>query len=135
MPRRTSATEGRRLVQLADLEVRFRRSAGQLAPVAPPPAPLPMPMMAAAPAAPPSESDPSYDSHDDEPSVTLVPVKAAKVGVMYRNRHVGGKQVGKTPLVTEGSVVKRKAPLGYVEQLGTFIPVTVRVAMSDWRQR
>lgn len=117
-------------MQLDDLEVRFRRSAGNLpAPAAPPAAPA----AAAAPATPvPPMSAPmggidalSYSMDDEEEGFSTVPVLSQKVGTFRRCRYVGVKQVGKTPMITTGSAVKTGQPMAYVEQLGTFNPIEV----------
>jgi biotin carboxyl carrier protein len=118
-------------VQLADLEVKFRRGAGNMpAPVPPPQAavPLPAPNMPMAEAAPVQSIDDGSTDVDDSVDLAVVSVLAKKVGVLHRCRFVGGKQVGKTPLVTEGSVVKNKQPLAFIQQLGTFSPIEVRPA-------
>eukprot|EP00892_Ulva_mutabilis_P008462 jgi/Ulvmu1/5989/UM026_0113.1 len=114
-------------LKLDDLEVRFRRSAGNLpaaAPTAPaaaaPPA-MPVPPMSA-PMGSGVESV-SYSTDDEEVSFSTVPVLSQKVGVFRRCRYVGTKQVGKSPMINEGTGVKTGQPMGYVEQLGTFNPV------------
>jgi hypothetical protein len=78
-----------------------------------------------APAPAPTNDEPVADSYDDEDALGTVEVKANKVGILYRCRFVGDKQVGKSPMVKEGSEVKRKAPLAYIEQLGTYTAITV----------
>jgi biotin carboxyl carrier protein len=122
-------------MQLADLEVRFRRGADGLTPAPlPPPPPVPAPPPVAPP--PPNNEmpfmdEPISDSYDDDAALNVVGVKANKVGVLYRCRFVGDKQVGKSPMVKEGSEVKRKAPLAYIEQLGTYTPIVVRLRLHS----
>ena len=118
-------------MQLADLEVSFKRSASSMpTPVAPPqPAaavPAPPPEPAAQPAASTQSRDDTSEDFDDSVDLATVPVLAKKVGVLRRCRYVRAKQVGKTPMVTQGSVVKNKQPLAFIEQLGTFTPINVR---------
>lgn len=113
-------------LKLDDLEVRFRRSAGNLPPAAPA-----APTTAAAPATPvPPMSAPmggidalSYSMDDEDEAFSTVPVLSQKVGTFRRCRYVGVKQVGKTPMITTGSAVKTGQPMAYVEQLGTFNPI------------
>lgn len=130
-------------MQLDDLEVRFRRSAGN----------LPAPVAAAAPAAaalpatpvPPMSAPMSdgidavqYSTDDEDEAFSTVPVLSKKVGSFRRCRYVGTKQVGKTPMIIPGSSVKAGQPMGYVEQLGTFNPVEVccfrRCCSCHWPQ-
>ena len=122
-------------MQLDDLEVRFRRSSGNL----PAPAALPPPVAAAPPAMPvPPMSAPMgggddavmYSTDDEDVSFSTVSVLSQKVGVFRRCRYVGTKQVGKSPMITEGTGVKTGQPMGYVEQLGTFNPVEVCLVAS-----
>jgi biotin carboxyl carrier protein len=50
-----------------------------------------------------------------------------QVGVFRRGKYAGGKKVGKGNLANVGDTVKKGQTLGYVEQLGTFVDVKVRV--------
>lgn len=116
-------------MQLDSLEVRFRRSAANL----PVPAAPAAPAAAAAPATPiPPMSAPmggvdalSYSTDDEDEAFSTVPVLSQKVGSFRRCRYVGVKQVGKTPMISPGSIVKTGQPMAYVEQLGTFNPIEV----------
>lgn len=54
---------------------------------------------------------------------SLVPILSPKVGIFRRGRYAAGKRVGKGNTVNEGEQVKKGQTLGYVEQLGTFVPV------------
>jgi biotin carboxyl carrier protein len=109
-------------LQLQDLEIRFRRSSGSApVPAAPAPAAAPVPT----PAASPITDSVSYSEDETEETFTLVSVKSQKVGLFRRCRYVNTKQVGKTPIVTQGSTVKAGQPMAYIEQLGTFSPVEV----------
>lgn len=104
-----------------------------------PAAPPAMSMPAPAPAPPPMYPDfpmggspiQSVDDTTDEDAVNLgvVPVVTKKVGTLHRCRFVAGKQVGKTPLVTQGSVVKKRQALAFIEQLGTYTAVEVRLRL------
>ncbi|GFH16130.1 lipoyl-binding domain-containing protein [Haematococcus lacustris] len=51
---------------------------------------------------------------------SLVPILSPKVGIFRRGKYAAGKRIGKGNAVNE---VKRGQVLGYVEQLGTFVPV------------
>ncbi|CAK0784621.1 hypothetical protein CVIRNUC_007825 [Coccomyxa viridis] len=57
---------------------------------------------------------------DDESTVFLT---APKVGLWRRGRYVKSKKVGKGEMVTDGDEVKKGQVLGFIEQLGTFMPV------------
>ncbi|KAF6253226.1 hypothetical protein COO60DRAFT_1703906 [Scenedesmus sp. NREL 46B-D3] len=86
----------------------------------------PSPAQAAAVAAFPPVA--SYASIDDRPDVesvdeAMVYVVAPKVGVFRRGRYAAGKKVGKGNIANVGDQVKKGQPLGYVEQLGTFVEV------------
>ena len=63
---------------------------------------------------------------DDSNSLATVPVLCKKVGILHRCRFVGKRQIGKTPMVTQGSVVRNKQALAFIEQLGTYSPIEVR---------
>jgi biotin carboxyl carrier protein len=64
----------------------------------------------------------SVDEGDSQ-NESLVYVASPKVGILRRGRYVKGKKIGKGPLVSEGDQVKKGQTLGFVEQLGTFVPV------------
>ena len=110
--------------QLADLEVKFRRSAGNL-PVAAPPAPAaaPAPVQVSFTAAP----LPVLDSIDDyDLSESCVTVHSPKVGSMCVHKYVKGNKVGRDPIVKIGDKVKKGQTIAYIAQLGTHWPVEVR---------
>ncbi|CAL5229567.1 g12921 [Coccomyxa viridis] len=67
-----------------------------------------------------SQSSLDSDDFDDESTVFLT---APKVGLMRRARYVKGKKVGKGNMVNDGDEVKAGQVLGFIEQLGTFMPV------------
>lgn len=48
-----------------------------------------------------------------------------------RGRYAAGKKVGKGNVANEGDQVKKGQTLGYVEQLGTFVEIKVRI-QSVW---
>lgn len=50
---------------------------------------------------------------------------APQVGVFRRGKYAGGKKVGKGNIADVGTTVKKGQTLGFVEQLGTFVPVEV----------
>ncbi|KAG1675460.1 hypothetical protein FOA52_001759 [Chlamydomonas sp. UWO 241] len=54
---------------------------------------------------------------------SIVPVTCGKVGIFRRGRYAAGKRVGKGNVVEPGDQVKKGAPLGFIEQLGTHFPV------------
>lgn len=115
-------------LKLDDLEVRFRRSAGNLpAPVAPAaPAATALPETPVPPMSAPMGDGIdaiSYSTDDEDEAFSTVPVLSQKVGSFRRCRYVGTKQVGKTPMIVPGTRVKAGQPMAYVEQLGTFNPV------------
>ncbi|CAL8469570.1 g9111 [Coccomyxa elongata] len=57
---------------------------------------------------------------DDESTIFLT---APKVGLMRRGRYVKGKKVGKGNIINNGDEVKKGQTLGFIEQLGTYVPV------------
>jgi biotin carboxyl carrier protein len=126
------------LLQLADLEVRFRRSLSNLPAPAPPPiaarlVPPPMQIQPEVPSANTTSGASSYDDPEDD--LTVVMVNAQKVGVLWRSRHVASKRVGKTPVVTQGSAVRQGQAIAFIEQLGTYSPVEVRSQAADVLKR
>eukprot|EP00877_Chromochloris_zofingiensis_P002294 jgi/Chrzof1/12065/Cz06g20040.t1 len=74
---------------------------------------------AAATAAPTAEDSVAEESMDE----ALVYVSSPKVGIFRRGKYAAGKRVGKGNQINEGDNVKRGQPVGFVEQLGTFVPV------------
>jgi biotin carboxyl carrier protein len=129
------------LLQLQDLEVRFKRSAGNAIPPPPPAAaapvqssgPLPMmvdfPAMADAPSGSLSSMDMS-SSADDSENFSVVGVTSEKVGVFRRCKYVNTKKLGNRPMVEEGAEVKQRQQLAFIEQLGTYSPVEVRPGLD-----
>jgi biotin carboxyl carrier protein len=100
-----------------NLHVRRSKSAFKAAAAAAAPAPV----AAAAPAPVVIASvDASIEESVDE---SLVYVQSPKVGIFRRGKFVGGKRVGKEPVVKEGDQVKKGQALGFVEQLGSHFPV------------
>eukprot|EP00798_Chlamydomonas_sp_ICE-L_P013340 gene13340-19181_t len=110
-------------LQIGDFQLNVKRSlAGAPPPTAhvevvpPPPAMIPRmdtPVKASAPR-------PMLLESVDE---SILPVFSPKVGIFRRGRYAGNKRVGKGNCVNEGDTVKKGQPIGYVEQLGTFVPV------------
>lgn len=114
-------------LKLNDVEVKFRRTAGNMpVPAAPVAMAMPADSVAADEAAVPADTltdAASMDTDTEDATLTLVPVTSVKVGTFRRCRYVNTKQVGKTPIVTSGSGVKAGQALAFIEQLGTFSPV------------
>lgn len=67
--------------------------------------------------------DATMSLDDDDAGVSTLLLGSPKVGIMRRGKYVKGKRVGKGNAVEEGSEVKKGQVLGYVEQLGTFVPI------------
>lgn len=112
-------------LKLNDIEVKFRRSAGNMPVPVPPVMPMPIAPVEASESASDAEvlMDTSIDTDTEDATLTLVPVTSMKVGTFRRCRYVNTKQVGKSPIVTSGSSVKAGQALAFIEQLGTFSPV------------
>lgn len=68
----------------------------------------------------------SYEEEDE--SESLVMIESPKVGVLRRGKYVKGKRIGKGDLVQEGDSIKKGQHVGYVEQLGTFVPIESKQA-------
>ncbi|KAG2496133.1 hypothetical protein HYH03_005736 [Edaphochlamys debaryana] len=82
----------------------------------------------AAVSAAPAEVAPPAPTAEDTVDESLVYVNAPKVGVFRRGKYAGGKRVGKGNLVEVGAQLKKGQPLGYVEQLGTFVEIKTPIA-------
>lgn len=94
-------------------------AAGPAAPApvaAPAPSPAPSPEFLPTPVAVQSIDEDVVDE-------SLVYAFAPKVGIFRRDRYVKGKKVSKGPVVSVGDEVKKGQHMGYVEQLGTHVPV------------
>jgi biotin carboxyl carrier protein len=92
-------------------------------------APLPA-MAAAAPASGYASVDGSELSSDegsaraDSSDESAVYVVSPKVGIFRRGKYAAGKRIGKALCVEGvGATLKRGQTVGYVEQLGTYVPV------------
>eukprot|EP00891_Asterochloris_glomerata_P008048 jgi/Astpho2/8048/Aster-02998 len=72
-----------------------------------------------------SQGSNGASAEEEEPGrdESLVHVSSPKVGIMRRGRYRKGNKIGKAPSATEGDKVKSGQVLGYVEQLGTFVPI------------
>lgn len=108
------------------LKVRRKLEAGEpvavAAPAAAPVAAAPAPVAAAAPApASPALSTATLDEEDIREM--LVIVQAPKVGIMRTARYLKGKQVSKGALVKVGDRVKKGQIIGFIEQMGTHVPI------------
>ncbi|EIE21470.1 hypothetical protein COCSUDRAFT_66905 [Coccomyxa subellipsoidea C-169] len=57
---------------------------------------------------------------DDESTIFLT---APKVGIIRLGRYVKGKKVGKGNIINVGDEVKKGQTLGFIEQLGTYVPM------------
>eukprot|EP00197_Chlamydomonas_leiostraca_P002814 CAMPEP_0202857240 /NCGR_PEP_ID=MMETSP1391-20130828/261_1 /ASSEMBLY_ACC=CAM_ASM_000867 /TAXON_ID=1034604 /ORGANISM="Chlamydomonas leiostraca, Strain SAG 11-49" /LENGTH=234 /DNA_ID=CAMNT_0049536021 /DNA_START=30 /DNA_END=734 /DNA_ORIENTATION=- len=109
-------------LQVGSFQLKVKR---RVAPAAPAYAPV---AAAPAPAAPttvvvtkaPVETMKTLEETIDE---SLVSIPSPKVGIFRRGKYAGGKRVGKANAANVGDQVKRGQVLGYVEQLGTFVPV------------
>jgi biotin carboxyl carrier protein len=101
------------------------------APVAPSPVAdmgvrAPLPAMGAAPVPAYVSVDGDALSSDEGGSrdETAVFVTSPKVGIFRRGKYAAGKRIGKALCVEgPGATLKRGQTVGYVEQLGTFVPV------------
>ncbi|KAK9834815.1 hypothetical protein WJX81_000742 [Elliptochloris bilobata] len=62
---------------------------------------------------------------EDESTIYL---GSPKVGYLRRGRYNKGKRVGKAVMLQAGDKVKKGQVLGYIEQLGTFMPVEAPLA-------
>ncbi|KAJ9518801.1 hypothetical protein QJQ45_026070 [Haematococcus lacustris] len=105
-------------LQVGNFELRVRRSTkdgSASSPVAPQ-----QTVVITTPAPTPMETLKSLEESMDE---SLVPILSPKVGIFRRGKYAAGKRIGKGNAVNEGEQVKRGQVLGYVEQLGTFVPV------------
>eukprot|EP00798_Chlamydomonas_sp_ICE-L_P001597 gene1597-32986_t len=107
-------------LEIGDFSLKVKRSTAA-APVAAAPVAAPAPL----PVAPPPPRPVSMSAAEILASVdeTLLPVEAPKVGIFRRGRYAGNKRVGSGNCVNESDKVKKGQPVGYVEQLGTFVPV------------
>jgi len=107
-------------------------------PAAPPPAPspvadmgvrAPLPAMGAAAGGGPAYysvdgADLSSDEASRADEAAFLYVTSPKVGVFRRGKYAAGKRIGKALCVEgPGATLKRGQTVGYVEQLGTFVPV------------
>lgn len=84
------------------------------APAAPAPAPTPLPVSD-------SESEYEYETEDEDKGI--LNCTSPKVGVFRRYKMQKGKRISKSPVAEEGQQVKKGAVVGYIEQLGTYVPV------------
>ncbi|KAJ9518465.1 hypothetical protein QJQ45_018483 [Haematococcus lacustris] len=104
--------------QVGNFELRVRRSTKDGS--ASSPAAPQQTVVITTPAPTPMETLKSLEESMDE---SLVPILSPKVGIFRRGKYAAGKRIGKGNAVNEGEQVKRGQVLGYVEQLGTFVPV------------
>mmetsp|Transcript_24519 Transcript_24519/g.66887 ORF Transcript_24519/g.66887 Transcript_24519/m.66887 type:complete len:184 (-) Transcript_24519:546-1097(-) len=107
-------------LQVGSFELRVKRSIGGAAAAAAAAAPQTVVIKEAPPPPQPLDSVKSMDESMDE---SLVYVSSPKVGIFTRGKYVGGKRVGKGNVANKGDQLKKGQTLGYVEQLGTYVPV------------
>lgn len=113
-------------IQMGNFALRVRRSTAgaAAAPAALAPAAYAAPPPAVSKPAP-AESTSAEEAAGVDVSIdeSVITVTAPKVGVFRRGNYAGGKRVGKGNAADEKTSVKKGQPLGYVEQLGTFVKV------------
>nr|QKY14965.1 acetyl-CoA biotin carboxyl carrier (BCCP) [Polytomella parva] len=123
------------IIEMPTYKMKVRRSiSSKKSPVAAPAAPIvplaaapaPTSLPVAAPKAPAKAPVAvALESVDEENSVS---VTAKKVGIFHRGRYAAGKRVGKNNCVNKGDRLKKGQTLGFIEQLGTHVPVECPVA-------
>ncbi|MEW5313542.1 MAG: hypothetical protein WDW38_005102 [Sanguina aurantia] len=107
-------------LQSGDFELRVKRSIkSSAAPV------VAHSHVAAAPSVPEPAAlaAPMPFSMEESVDESLIYVTSPKVGIFRAGRYAAGKRVGKANCVNKGDQVKRGQTLGFVEQLGTHVPV------------
>lgn len=120
---------------MGNFALKVRRDVEGAAAPPPPVAPSPVadmgvraPLPAMGAAAPYASVDGSELSGDEGAGAggdeSAVFVTSPKVGIFRRGKYAAGKRIGKALCVEGvGATIKRGQTVGYVEQLGTFVPV------------
>ncbi|KAF5836809.1 hypothetical protein DUNSADRAFT_5388 [Dunaliella salina] len=110
-------------LQVGSFELKVKRSIGGAAAAAASAAAAPQTVVIKEAPPPPPQPLDTVKTMDESMDESLVYVSSPKVGIFTRGKYAGGKRVGKGNVANKGDQLKKGQTLGYVEQLGTYVPV------------